>query len=147
DDALCQPTGSGMVDITQGQLTLVAGIVAAQAGGGRAANQIGPGMRTPVSEATIKASGTEGTTAYNQVGKTGTATTTVKSGMVEVTDSTTGTVVSVAAEGQNTVVGQAPDVFAAVLPSSRSVQVGTMATVFATIENGDQRKAAIACKI
>src|SRR5262249_58021707 len=46
-----------------------------------------------------------------------------------------------------TVFGPLPRVVAAVLPSSRSVQVPTAATAFGTIVNGDQLKAALVCQI
>src|SRR5262249_6597330 len=93
-------------------------------------------VRTAVSEAECGPIGRcTFSTEYTQVGRTGAATTTVINGTVLVTDVTKGLVTNLTAGQQGTVTADVPDIFASILPTSRSVQVGTPATAFATIIN------------
>ena len=130
--------------MTQGQLNVVG---AQQRTIARSVdNPVGPGIRTPVSEAVITSAGTTFTTTYTQVGQIGTATTSVSGGTVQVTDAATGAVTVVEGGTQIATIGSVPVMVAAVLPSSRSVQVGVPATAFATMINTGNAPA-IACKI
>jgi hypothetical protein len=135
-DSLCQPSGSGVVDVTQGQFALAAVPVGAARSSGRDGEPLfGRGVQTPVSTASMEAGGADFSTTYSQFGRTGTAITTVTSGTVEVTDQTTGVVTILTAGQQGAVTAEVPALAASVLPSSRSVQVGTPATAFATMIN------------
>jgi hypothetical protein len=80
------------------------------------------------------------------VGRLGTAVTTVQTGSVAVTDPNTGATSTVGSLNPSIITGLVPDLVAAVLPTSRSVQVGSTATAFATIINAGTI-GAIACKM
>jgi hypothetical protein len=146
DDALCDPASAGSLDVTSGDLQFSTARAPA-AGAGRAL-AIGKAItvRTPVSLAAVTEAGVEFMTSYTQVGKIGTAVTTVQSGSVAVTDPHTGTTSIGTPDKPVTIAGLVPDLVAAVLPTSRSVQVGSNATAFATIINAGAIKA-IVCKL
>jgi hypothetical protein len=144
DDFLCGPVGSGMLDVTQGTFRLVSAGASGSGGAIRAQNQLGS-VRTPVSVGTMSGSAGDFSTTYNEVGSRGTAITQVQSGTVAVTDAVTGAVTTVTAGQQNTINQPVPNLAASILPSSRSVQVGNPATVFATILNAG-RSRAIVCE-
>jgi hypothetical protein len=146
NDALCDPASVGSLDVTGGDLQFSTGPV--QAVGSRQAltNAKPIAIRTPVSVATVTEAGVEFMTSYSQVGKLGTAVTTVQSGSVAVTDPNTGTTSTVGSLNPSIITGLVPDLVAAVLPTSRSVQVGSTATAFATIINAGSI-GAIACKM
>ena len=144
DDSLCQQSGSGMVDVTQGQL-----MIANKSGTTRTRVNAAPfsvGVQTPVSRTVDASADASFSTTYDQVGNLGTATTSVTAGSVSVADSATGEVQTAMLGNLVTVTGPVPAVVAALLPGSRSVQVGVPATVFATMINAGDRPA-IACKI
>jgi len=144
DDSLCRPAGSGVVDLTQGTFRLVGVGLAVNGVGTNAQTQLS-GVRTPVSTTFIPGTNADFTTTYTEAGGQGTATTVVTGGTVAVTNSQTGAVTMVPAGQQIAVTGPVPILVAAVLPSSRSVQVGVPATVFATIINAGPIRA-IACE-
>jgi hypothetical protein len=134
-DSLCQPTGPGLVDLTQGQFMFTVAPRAAQPNGRAGESPFGRGVDTPVSRSSVGADGADFSTTYGQFGRSGTATTTVTNGTVTVTDVTTGVVTILTAGQQTTVTADVPGMVASVLPGSRSVQVGTPATAFATMIN------------
>jgi hypothetical protein len=148
DDSLCQQSGSGTVDLAQGQFSFATGPGTSQAAR-RAADPstFGTSVRTPVSFGRMTSDGTQFSTTYTQLGRTGTATTTVTAGAVDVTDATTGAVTTVIAGQHITIAGSTPEVVAAMLPISRSVRVPTPATVFGSLINADTAKPAIVCGI
>lgn len=78
--------------------------------------------------------GTDFSVQNSQVGTTGTATTTVQSGTVEVTDNRGNTTVLTAGQ-ELTITDSVPPLFAAVLPSSRSVQAVTIAAPSLAVGN------------
>src|SRR5262249_6249497 len=134
-DSPCPPSGVGIVDVTQGHFTLSAGPIRTLSIGPEDLPLFGRTVRTPVCRASIGADGATFSTTYEQVGQVGRTTTTVTSGTVQVTDVTTGAVTVLTAGQQMTVTAEVPAIVASVLPSSRSVQVGHPATVFATMLN------------
>ena len=144
DDSLCERSQSGMIDVTRGEVSLAGSAPTTAVRG--ADTGMASGVRTPVSQAVIASAGTTFTTSYTQVGQIGTATTSVETGSVEVLDSSAGATTVAAAGTQVVTIGSPPVIVGAVLPSSRSVQVGVPATVFATMINAGSGPA-IACKI
>jgi len=136
-DSLCEQSDSGALDITRGQLSLT-GLqpgISGTAAGTRVTSGVGPMVQTPVSQAVAKGAGASFSTTYSQAGKIGTAVVAVTAGAVDVTDPATGALTTISGGHQITVSGPVTDVVSAVLPSSRSVQVGGTATAFATMIN------------
>ena len=84
---------------------------------------------------------TSGTSAA-QAGPTGAMTAVVQTGTAVATDAATGTATALTAGQQLTISEPVPPLAAAVLPSSRSVQVGANASAFATIINAGTTPAA-----
>jgi hypothetical protein len=142
--SVCDPAAGGSVDVTQGLFQVQVQGAGLSARSAASANPMD--IRTPVSQATPAGTGSSIATLYTQVGNTGTAITSVQSGSAVLTDPRTGATATLSAGGIGSLSGELPPMVAAVLPASRSIQLGVPASAFATILNAGNT-VAIVCKI